>query len=166
MLSQFGITVSRAGLARLFEVVAETRLQDGDIQQRRDLDRTRQFRIGGAAVQGLSGLEMLRVHIGSPIERVLPLADHGLSYAAGSRMMVDGLARRVESVLPAQRSLRMLTDNDRPVREYCFARDYAFPTEGGRPDGGRGLSGPNRRPPSVRTGRGLSAAVARDAGLS
>lgn len=131
MLSQFGITVSRAGLARLFEVVAETRLQDGDIQQRRDLDRTRQFRIGGAAVQGLSGLEMLRVHIGSPIERVLPLADHGLSYAAGSRMMVDGLARRVESVLPAQRSLRMLTDNDRPVREYCFARDYAFPTEGG-----------------------------------
>ena len=127
ILAQLHITVSSAGLKQLFKVAASTVLQDNQIDSRRDSDLTRQFNLRGPAAQGALALDMLRVHIGAPVERFLPRADHGLSYAEGTRLVVGGMVRRVVSVSPQARTVRLETADATPVRGLDFVRDYASP---------------------------------------
>jgi hypothetical protein len=132
ILAQLGVTVSSAGLKQLFRVAASTVLQENQIDQSRDTDLTRRFNLSGPAAEGALTLDMLRVHIGDAVERFLPLADWGLSYAGGTRMVIAGMVRRVMSVQPEARQVRMETDDAAPVRMLDFVRDYASPALEGR----------------------------------
>ncbi len=107
-------------------------LQDNQIEQQRDTDLTRQFSLRGPAAQGAIALDMLRVHIGGPVERFLPLADHGLSYAEGTRLVVGGMVRRVTSVAPHAHMVRLETADATPLRGLDFVRDYASPVLDGQ----------------------------------
>jgi len=133
ILAQLGVTVGRAGLIRLFEVVLGSRMNDSQIEHRRDpADLTRQFNLAGKAASA-SALEMLRVNIGGPVARFMPAADWGLSYAEGTRLVVGGSIRKVTAVAREAREIRLEIDEQKPLRPYTFVRDYASETVEGGP---------------------------------
>jgi hypothetical protein len=127
VLEQLRIRVGAAGLRQLFQVASSRVLQGNEIDQSREGDMSRRFRLRSAAAQGALTLDMLRVHIGNPVERFLPAADHGLSYAQGTRMVIDGNVHKVASVDTQARQVRLDIANTTAAPRTDFVRDYASP---------------------------------------
>jgi hypothetical protein len=125
VLRQLRVNVAAPGLRRLLALGASSALQGHEVEQGRDGATARRFRLRIAAPPGALALDMLRISVDQARERFLPFADHGLSYALGTRLVNNGIGYKVTGVNQNTRQVSLEVSNQTRVPRMDFVRDYA-----------------------------------------
>lgn len=132
---QLRINTSKGGLQRLFQTAF--RLRKGEsVVSVRPADavgatgdggrlRIKNFVLTGPPAADDDAVPVLSLR--GLADQHLPLADHGLTYATGSRIWIGGNFQTIEQVDLSNRTVFCTTRNSEAVHPYYFVRDYALP---------------------------------------
>lgn len=139
-LKHLRVNTSRGGLQRLFRLAFRLR-EDEQVVSVRPADSTqtlegsgrlriKNFVLRGPPAADDEAIPALTIRGFENQEHHLPLADHGLTFAVGTRFWIGDRFLTVDSVDLHNREVLCSTRNTEPVHPYHFVRDYALSFEG------------------------------------
>lgn len=136
-LKQLRISNTKAGLEKLFRISLQPQESGEMLYGHQTEQRSYEFTLTELATRNIDALAMLELSIQDPNraldgvkrpERLL-LADHGLSYAKGTRLALGGRIYEVIDVMPRERRLQVRYSEETPAFPNTFVRDYAILTK-------------------------------------
>ncbi|MEM9755639.1 MAG: hypothetical protein AAF914_06585, partial [Pseudomonadota bacterium] len=134
-LEKLGISNTRIGLERLFRQTHRIPSTASFVSREQGEDRRWTYRLAEQSLANPDTLAMVSLELtlgaglpGSdgPSGAAMPLADHGLSYAEGVRLLINGDIYQVQTVNTARRSALVQASNAADLVGYTFVRDYAL----------------------------------------
>lgn len=137
VLRQLQISNTRAGIERLFRATLQIERRDGFVSDLLNEQRLLTYRLDNRVLEGAAAFETLRVKVRERTAQrgvtslqlrgeALPLADHGLSYMAGTRFVINGRIAEVDQVDVQHREIEIDYREEETPGTYSFVRDYAF----------------------------------------
>lgn len=134
-ISQLGITNSRIGLERLLRQTLRISDNKRMVSRKETENRTWAYSIVDQSLASSEVLAALPLSFPQLVDlpgvnafQKLALADHGLSYAEGTRIILNGSIYKLQSVQSSKDIVFVEADDERPLRPYVFVRDYRIST--------------------------------------